>query len=217
LARIETRDEEHQQLPVGPPRGDEGLDEWFTRRLEAQGIDAGRRGFPLARVLSVIGLIAAVAALLWVLNGASGSGSDASSTNTTTQQQTTGSNTTNPGSTGDGGQNTGGGTPIPYGEVKLTVINGNGRSGAAGEAQSTLSAAGWNVVGTTNTDQGVTVSATEVVYPPGKEAPANAVAKQLGLGDPVPLAEATGVPTTLSTVALVLGPDELTGTTAATQ
>ncbi len=156
--------------PVGPPRGDEGLDDWFTRRLEAQGIAARGRGFPTARVLSVIALIVAVVALFWVIRDATGSSSDTSSTPTsanTQPQNSTGGNP--PDSTG----NTDGGAtnPIPWKEVKVTIVNGNGITGAAGDAQNTLTQAGWKIVDTTDTDGGVTVDSTEVVYPPGKKAP----------------------------------------------
>ena len=96
MARIETRDDDPQipAAPVGPPRGDEGLDDWFTRRLEAQGIAARGHGFPTARVLSVIALIVAVVALFWVIRDATGSSSDtqlqADSTNTQPQDSTAG-------------------------------------------------------------------------------------------------------------------------------
>lgn len=213
MARIETRDDDPQipAAPVGPPRGDEGLDDWFTRRLEAQGIAARGRGFPTARVLSVIALIVAVVALFWVIRDATGSSSDTGSkpTSTATQpQNSTGGNP--PDSTGDTG---GAAKPIPWQEVKVTIVNGNGITGAAGDAQNTLTQAGWKIVDTTDTDAGVTVDSTEVVYPPGKKAPAKAVASQLGLGAPVALADATGVPADLTTVAVVLGPEGLPSTT----
>ncbi len=213
MARIETRDEEQPQIPVGPPRGDEGLDDWFTRRLEAQGIDAGRHRIPLARIFSVIGLIVAVGALLWVLNQAanSSSGKDASKTTTT---QTTGGNG-GKSNTNDGGgkKNT---TPpaVPWNKVKVTVINGNGVSGAAGAAGDTLKNAGWNIVDDTgNTNAGTTVTATEVVYPPGKESYAKTVAAKLGLPAPVAVADVPEVPSDTSTVTIVLGPDNLDNAT----
>ena len=55
-----------------PPRGDEGLDDWLARRLEAQGIVANRPGFPTARILAVLGLVAALLALFWVISGTGG-------------------------------------------------------------------------------------------------------------------------------------------------
>ena len=45
-----------------PPRGDEGLDDWSRRRLEAQGM-ANRAGYPTARILAVLGLVVALGAL----------------------------------------------------------------------------------------------------------------------------------------------------------
>jgi hypothetical protein len=214
MARIETRDEESSLSapPVGPPRRDDDLDDWFTRRLAAQGINAGRSGFPLARIVSVVALIAAVIALFWVLSSASGGGSSAATTTTTsTHQQTTSTN-----STGTGGSTSKTNTKAPptykWNEVKVTVLNGNGQSGAAGTAQSTLQSAGWNVVAATDASE--QVSSTMVVYPPHKKYQAEAVATKLGLPAPVPASTVSGVPTDLSTVAIVLGPDNLTGTSA---
>jgi hypothetical protein len=214
MARIETRDDDPQipPAPVGPPRGDEGLDDWFTRRLEAQGIAARGNGFPTARVLSVVALIVAVGALLWVIHSASGSSSSSSgSSNPTTTPQTQGSTgSTGPSSTGTTG---GGPTTYQWNDVKVTVINGNGQTGAAGDAQTTLNQAGWNVVAATNSVGGATVDATEVVYPPGKKGPATAVATKLGL-TPVKAADAgAAIPPDLQTVAIVLGPDGLPTTT----
>jgi hypothetical protein len=208
MARIETRDEDPEipPAPVGPPRGDEGLDDWFTRRLEAQGIAARGNGFPTARVLSVIALIVAVGALLWVIHSASGSSTNASLSNPTTTPQTQGSTgSTGPTSTGT----TGGGPAYQWSDVRVTVINGNGQSGLAGETQTALNAANWNVVATTNSVGGATVDTTEVVYPPGKKGPATAVANKLGL-PAVALADAgPAIPPDLQTVAIVLGPTAL--------
>ena len=53
--------------PFDPPRGDEGLDDWFARRLEAQGIKAGGRASPIARILAVVALVGALAVFGWVL------------------------------------------------------------------------------------------------------------------------------------------------------
>jgi hypothetical protein len=212
MARIETRDEDPQvpPAPVGPPRGDEGLDDWFTRRLEAQGIAARGNGFPTARVLSVVALIVAVIALLWVIHSASGSSSTNSpSSNPTTNSQPQGSTgSTGPASTGSTG---GGGPAYSWSDVKVTIINGNGTSGAAGAAQTELNHAGWNVVATTNSVDGTTVDKTEVVYPPGKQGPATAVANKLGL-TAVPAADAGSAIPSVDTVAIVLGPEPLTTT-----
>ena len=72
-----------------PPRGDEGLDDWLARRLEAQGIVANRPGFPTARILAVVGLVAALGALFWVISSAGGG---SSSTAPTTTHPSTGTN-----------------------------------------------------------------------------------------------------------------------------
>ena len=53
--------------------GDEGLDDWFARRLEAQGIRARRPRIPAARIGAVVALAAAIFIFGWVLQGASGS------------------------------------------------------------------------------------------------------------------------------------------------
>ncbi len=210
MARIETRDDDPQipPPPVGPPRGDEGLDDWFTRRLEAQGIAARGNGFPASRVFSVIALVVAVGALLWVIHSASGSSTDAtSSSNPTTTPQTQGSTgSTGPTSTGTTGS---GPTTKGWSEVKVTIINGNGQTGAAGTAQTDLNKAGWNVVGTTNTVNGATVDQTEVVYPPGKKGPATAVGSKLGLPVVAQADAGDAIPPDLTSVAIVLGPEPL--------
>src|SRR6266487_4821676 len=88
---------------IDPPRGDEGLDDWFARRLEAQGIVANRAGFPTARIMAVVGLGAAILAVAIVIFGTGGG----SSAPTTPTHSTT--PTTNPPPTGtDGGSQKGG-------------------------------------------------------------------------------------------------------------
>ena len=43
MAELRTPGERSQEKPpFDPPRGDEGLDDWFARRLESQGIKARR-------------------------------------------------------------------------------------------------------------------------------------------------------------------------------
>src|SRR5712691_6413327 len=111
---------------VDPPRGDEGLDDWFARRLEAQGIVANRAGFPTARIMAVVGLGAAVLAVAIVIFGTGGG----SSSPTTTPS-------TNPPSTGstDGGSKKGG---TAWKGIKITILNGYGAAGAASTVQSAL-------------------------------------------------------------------------------
>jgi hypothetical protein len=58
------------------------------------------------------------------------------------------------------------------------------------------------------------ITSTEIVYLPGHRKAARIVSKRLGLGPPVAIADATGVPADATKgVAIVLGPDELTNTT----
>ena len=192
-----------------PPRGDEGLDDWFARRLEAQGIVASRPGFPTARILAVLGLVAAVAAFGWVILGAGGSSS--SGTTSTPTSQTT-HKTTGTGPTGGKKQH---GGAVNWRAVKLTVLNGYGVTGAASTAQAELRAQGWNVVAAANA--GVTsVQETFVVYAPGMRAEARVVAKRLQLPAPKPIAQAEGVqPASTDGVAIVLGANGIPALTLA--
>jgi hypothetical protein len=181
---------------------EEHLDEWFARRLESQGIPS-RFGAPsLSRVTAVVALVLALGGLLWALSSV---GPKASATNT---------QTTNPPTQGGGHTNTTGGdtTPFQTGKaswrsVTVDVLNGFGGSGAAGTAAATLRAQGWKV-GKTGNATGITK--TEVVYLPGHKPQAVVVARKLGLGPPVAIADATGVvPASTTGVAIVLGPDLL--------
>jgi LytR cell envelope-related transcriptional attenuator len=164
-----------------PPRGDEGLDDWFARRLEAQGIVASRPGFPMARILAVVGLVAALGALFWVISGTGG---------------------------GTGGGKTGG-AKVNWRSIPLTVLNGYGATGAAGQVQQQLTEQGWTVVGASNASTS-SITQTVVVYAPGKLKAAKAVAKRLHLPAPVALANATGVAEAPpGGVAILLGSDGL--------
>jgi len=191
--------------PFDPPRGDEGLDDWFARRLEAQGISAGRRRIPIARVLAVAALVATLAAFGWILNGAS-SGSKTSSSTTTPppKSQPTGQT----GGTGTSGTTGGKTKKPPWQKIPITVLNGFGGSNAAGTAKVQLQRAGWKVVSVA--DAGTATVQTIVVFVPGKLALARIVAKRLGLPAPVPIDQASGVvPTQTDNVAIVLGPNLL--------
>jgi hypothetical protein len=187
-----------------PPRGDEGLDDWFARRLEAQGIVANRPGFPTARIMAVVGLVAALGALYWVISGTSGGGTGAAPT--TTQPSATTTPTTTGGGQGGGKQN---GTKIDWRSVPLTVLNGYGATGAAGAAQQQLTAQGWKVVGASNAATS-SVTQTVVVYGPGKLAAAKVVTRRLHLPAPVAFADATGIGAPPAAgVAILLGSDGL--------
>lgn len=189
--------------PFDPPRGDEGLDDWFARRLEAQGIKAGRRRVPVARVLALAALLGTLAAFGWILNSAS-SGSSASSTGTQTTHQTVPT-----GGTGSTGKSTKKTKKPLWRKIPLTILNGfDPAQSAAGTAKTQLARAGWKVIGVA--DAGTSTTQTIVVYVPGKLAWAKVVAKRLGLPAPVPIAQAAGVlPTQTDNVAIVLGPNLL--------
>ena len=188
-----------------PPRGDEGLDDWLTRRLEAQGIVANRAGFPTARILAVLGLVAALIALFWVISGTGGSSQNAAPTTT----QPTGTT----GTTGTTGSTQGGGkkhaTKIDWRTIPLTVLNGYGATGAAGAAQQQLTTQGWKVVAASNASTS-SITQTVVVYAPGKLRDAKVVATRLHLPAPVALADTTGVAAApAGGVAILLGSDGL--------
>jgi LytR cell envelope-related transcriptional attenuator len=186
-----------------PPRGDEGLDDWFTRRLEAQGIVANRSGFPTARILAVVGLVAALGALFWVINSA-GSNSTTSSPGTHTS---TGSNpSSTPSSQGGSGKKH---QKVDWHSIPLTILNGYGATGAAGAVQQQLTQQGWQVVGASNASTS-SVTQTVVVYAPHKLGLAKVVAKRLHLPAPVALADATGVAEApAGGIAILLGSDGL--------
>ncbi len=194
--------------PFDPPRGDEGLDDWFARRLEAQGIKAGRARIPIARILALVALVGALGALGWVLAGASSKTTATPTTNTTPTAPASGNTTT---------QTTAGkkGTKPTWQKIPLTVLNGFGGTNAAGTAKAQLVKAGWHVVGVA--DASPVTRATIVVYVPGKLAWAQIVARRLGLPAPVPIAQAAGVVSTQTdSVAIVLGPDLLPNGAGAT-
>lgn len=187
-----------------PPRGDEGLDDWFARRLEAQGISPSRPGFPTARILAVVGLVAALGALFWVISGTGGSGSTGA-TPSTTQTSPTSTPTSSGGQTG--GKKNGG--KVAWRTIPLTVLNGYGATGAAGATQQQLTAQGWKVVAASNAATS-SVTQTVVVYAPGKLAAAKVVAKRLHLPAPVAIADVTGVAEApAGGVAILLGSDGL--------
>jgi hypothetical protein len=186
-----------------PPRGDEGLDDWFARRLEAQGIVANRRGFPTARILAVLGLVAALGALFWVISGAGGDTSGTASP--TTNHPTTSSQTTTTG----GGQGSTKKHKVNWRTIPLTVLNGYGATGAAGAVQQQLTSEGWTVVAASNASTS-SITQTVVVYAPGKIRSARVVAKRLHLPAPVALADATGVAEApAGGIAILLGSDGL--------
>jgi hypothetical protein len=209
MARVETR---NRPIEAEENTGEEHLDDWFARRLQSQGIPS-RLGAPsTARILAVVGLALALLAFLWALSSV-GSSHSTSSVTTTPPVTTSPNNAGNNGGGGGGGGGNGSakhGT-VAWNTVTVDVLNGFGGNGAAASNAAVLRAAGWTV-GTTNNANGI--SKTEVVYLPGHQAQAKAVSKKLGLGQPVPIAQATGVPSNATSgVAIVLGPDQLTNTT----
>jgi hypothetical protein len=206
MARVETRS---RPIEAEENTGEEHLDDWFARRLESQGIPS-RLGAPsTARILAVAGLAVALLAFLWALSSV---GSSHSTSSVTTPPATTSpNNAANNGGGGGGGNGSAKHGTVAWNTVTVDVLNGFGGSGAAASNAAVLRAAGWTV-GTTGNASGITK--TEVVYLPGHDAQAKAVAKRLGLGQPVPIAQATGVPSdATSGVAIVLGNDQLTNTT----
>ncbi|HSS54442.1 MAG TPA: LytR C-terminal domain-containing protein [Gaiellales bacterium] len=211
MARVETR---NRPIEAEENTGEEHLDDWFARRLQSQGIPS-RLGAPsTARILAVVGLALALLAFLWALSSV-GSSHSTSSVTTTPPVTTSPNNAGNNGGGGGGGGGGGNGSAkhatVAWKTVTVDVLNGFGGNGAAASNAAVLRAAGWTV-GTTNNASGITK--TEVVYLPGHEAQAKAVSKKLGLGQPVPIAQATGVPSNATSgVAIVLGSDQLTNTT----
>jgi hypothetical protein len=183
--------------PFDPPRGDEGLDDWFARRLEAQGIKAARARIPIARILAVVALVGALAALGWVLAGASSPSKTVTPATTQTPPAVPTSGTTTNSAEKKAKK-------AVWKRIPITVLNGFGGANAAGNARASLEKAGWHVVSVA--DASPDTSQTIVVYVPGKLAWARIVAKRLGLPAPVPIGQAPGVVATQTdSVAIVLG------------
>jgi hypothetical protein len=208
VARVETR---KTPIEAEENTGEEHLDDWFARRLESQGIPS-RLGAPsTARMLAVVGLAIALLAFLWALSSVGSSHSTTPATTTPVTTPTTTSGNSGGGGNGSGGKGSAKQGTVAWNTVTVDVLNGFGGNGAAASNAAVLRAAGWTV-GTTGNASGITK--TEVVYLPGHQIQAKAVSKKLGLGQPVPIAQATGVPSdATSGVAIVLGPDQLTNTT----
>jgi hypothetical protein len=165
---------------------------------------ANRAGFPTARILAVLGLVAALIALFWVISGTGGSSHNATPTTTSPTGTTTPTTT---------GTQQGGGkkhaTKIDWRTIPLTVLNGYGATGAAGAAQQQLTTQGWKVVAASNASTS-SITQTVVVYAPGKLRDAKVVATRLHLPAPVALADTTGVAAApAGGVAILLGSDGL--------
>jgi LytR cell envelope-related transcriptional attenuator len=208
MPRLETRDRPSNRAE---DETEEHLDDWFARRLQSQGIPHRLGGTPTSRMLAVGGLALALLAFLWALSSVGSSGS--TSSNPPTTPVTSPTPPANVGGNGGNGNklSTKQAGKVTWQNVTVDVLNGFGGQGAAAQAASELSQKGWKV-GVTGNATGV--SATEIVYLPGHLKEARVVARKLGLGSPVAIAQATGVPATATRgVAVVLGPDQLTHAT----
>jgi hypothetical protein len=206
MARVQTRERPSRRKKEQEESSDEHLDDWFARRLDAQGIPAKLGGPSTSRILAVVGLGLALLAFLWAVSSV-GPSSSGTPTATTTPPATTGTTGGNGSGNGGGGNSLPASGPVTWKNVTVDVLNGFGGNGAAASASTVMRAAGWKV-GTTGNASGITK--TEVVFLPGYKGEAKVVAKKLKLGAPVPIAQAPGVtPTSTNGVAVVLGPDQL--------
>jgi hypothetical protein len=190
------------------PRADEGLEDWFTRRLAAEGIPARRQlRVPVARVVAVGALLAALGGFTWAVSVPS-----ADSEHTAAPGRSGGKNDGQ--GRKNGGAKRGDGKSaqpaISWRRVRIDVLNGYGGEDAAAAASDELRAAGWRIGATANA--GTATGETIVIYAPGNRRPARVVARRLGLGAPQPIADAEGVPPTATAgIAILLGPDGLPG------
>jgi len=201
MAELRTPGERSQEKPpFDPPRGDEGLEDWFARRLESQGIKARRARIPFARILAVAALVVALVALVVVLKAASGGSTTATTTPPATHPKAPAGGATT--------TTTKKAKKPLWKRVKLTVLNGFGGPNAAGTAKVDLQRAGWTVIGVG--DAAPDTQTTIVVYVQGFLSQARVVAARLGLPAPVPIDQAVGVISTQTdSVAIVLGPNGL--------
>jgi hypothetical protein len=168
---------------------------------------------PFARLLAVGALAVAVGLLLWVLSNINGGSTSSSSTkNTGGATNTATGHTSGTGTTSTGGTKTKS-TTIPWKSIHLTVFNGyDPTAPAAGNAQQQLQAGGWKVDSIADTNPPTGTTATYIAYPPGDHAKAKVVGKKLHISLIVPLSQASGVPSSTTTVAIVLGPNGLPST-----
>ncbi len=207
MARLQTP--QGDRPPAGaerPPEEGQGLDDWFTQRLESHGIPSRFPRTSVTRMLSLAGFAVALLGLIWAFSVAGGT---TSSTTTSTPTSTPKAGNGPPKTT----KNTSKGkksnsAKVSWRDVPVDVLNGFGGSGAATAQQELLTANGWQVRSTGNA--GTSVQQTVVVFTPGNRPKAVAVAKKIGVGAPVPLASISGLdPSVISQVAIVLGPDLL--------
>jgi hypothetical protein len=197
MARLETRS---RPARAGNDDGEEHLDDWFARRLDEQGIPRKLGAASSSRILAIVGLTLALSAFLWAISSVGSSNTGSAGTGGTT------GTAPSPG-TGNGSGKTGG--RVTWKQVTLDVLNGTSINGGAASAMAELQARGWKT-GKTGNASGV--PKTEIVFLPGFRKQAKVVAHKLGLSPPVPIAQASGVPASeTSGVALVLGPNQLTG------
>src|SRR5438874_4761383 len=198
MARLETRT---RPARATDDDGEEHLDDWFARRLDEQGIPRKLGAAPPSRVLAVVGLALALGAFLWAISSVGSPSGGSADTGTTTPTAPSPGN-------GKGGSGKTGGR-VTWKQVTIDVLNGTSVNGGAASATAALQARGWK---TGNTGNASGIAKTEIVFLPGFRKQARVVARKLGLSPPVPIAQASGVPASeTSGVALVLGPDQLTG------
>jgi LytR cell envelope-related transcriptional attenuator len=207
MSRLETPRSGRLHRDAEPPEArDPQLDEWFTRRLESQGIPARVSRVRVARLLAVSGLCIALLGLSWAFSGA---GSSHSSTPAAPTKAKTGRSTsfsTQHSQQGGGGKQSG---KLTWKDIPIDVLNGFGGSGAASATQELLQSRGWHVRSTGNAAT-TTVQHTVVVYTPGNLKKARIVARKLGLGPPEPISSEPAVsPSQTGGVAVLLGSDLL--------
>src|SRR5438128_317008 len=105
MARVQTRERPPRKRREQEQSSDEHLDDWFARRLDAQGIPAKLGGPSTSRILAVVGLGLALLAFLWALSSVGPASSGTHTANTTPPPTTSGTG----GGTGNGGGGGGGG------------------------------------------------------------------------------------------------------------
>jgi hypothetical protein len=206
MARLQTRQRSGtEEARDATPDGDQQLDEWFTKRLESRGIPVHIGRGSVTRIFSLVAFCLALVGLLWAFSVAGGSkdssaeSAPASAPGDTAPAPNSGKST--------GGQKTTG-KQVDWRAIPLDILNGFGGSGAATSQETLLTSQGWQVRSTGNA--GSSTQKTIVVYTPGNKAKASVVAHRLHLAAPVPIDTVPDVdPSTVSQVAIVLGPDLL--------
>jgi hypothetical protein len=173
-------------------------------RPSKAGLDPNARGI----IVLVVVVVVAIVLLSQAGGGTSGASAPTTTAGVTTTGQLGGTTTTSLSGTTTS-TTTSGGTPHPVSSVKVVVLNGSGKSGAAGAATATIKAKGYTMGAPSDAAASVKGKPTTVYYATGYEADASQVAGILGKSttEPKPAATTLGPGAQTANLVVVLGSD----------